>query len=115
VIGRRLLTTGIALGFLLPAPAAISADADRVRYLAWHEHLQAATIATSTGTQQIELGDPVPGFGTVVELDAMRVVLRKVLSDHERASLAARGYVRYGARDLEVIREDLAIRLVPVR
>jgi hypothetical protein len=104
----------IVLAVVLATRAATSAPA-HVRYLTWSEHTRRGVIATPAGRQQVELGDSVPGYGTVIELDETRVVLRRVLSEAERASLVARGFADYGARQLEVIREDLAIRLIPVR
>ena len=103
-----LLVFGI--GLTLIGKAAL---ADEIRYLAWNGPHARATIGVAGTTRSVAIGDSIPGFGTVITLDEWHMVLRRFLSEAERADLESRGFIGHRANQVEVVREDLRFHGIP--
>lgn len=86
--------------------------AGEIRYLAWNDEFEEAAVETAAGAQWVGLGDWVPGFGTVVDIDEERVVLRRILDETEREALASQGFLSYAAEEAVVLREDLRFHIL---
>jgi hypothetical protein len=105
--------TGVALTLsLLCGNAGLAGE---LRYLAWDGSHARAVVEIAGAARSLSLGDPVPGYGAVIELDPSHIVLRRVLSDAEREDLARRGSVVHRAEKVLVIREDLRFHAIPMR
>ncbi len=104
---RSLVYWTILLGAAISTLASGKSSADEIRYLAWDESAQRAVIETAAGAQVVELGDLVPGYGSVISIDREVIVLRRVLSEAERDALYEQGRTDYWAEQVDVVREDL--------
>lgn len=114
-MSRQLILRSVTvLAGLLPMLCAVNAFAGEIRYLAWDEQHRRAAIETAAGARHVELGDSIPGLGSVVALDDTLLVVRRVLSEAERAQLAEQGLTDYWAEQVEVIREDLLFHGIPI-
>ena len=111
-MNQRNRVAWIVIALFVGLVSGNSALADRLRYLAWDGSHARGVIETEGHAREVSLGDQVPEFGTVVELDASHIVLRRVLSDAERANLERLGSIGHRDEKVGVVREDLRFHAI---
>jgi hypothetical protein len=113
-MGKAMRRAKIAIAVVIGLSVGRGALGEEIRYLGWNAQQRKAVIETSAGARSVSLGEWVSRFGTVVDVDESRVVLRLELTEAERADRQRRGLLGYAAKELEVVREDLRFQGISI-